>query len=245
MDVDSRGRTAEDVPPLSRCALFALQHELVGVKGLPPRVLRLVLAREAVPVGTLFREAPCGKERTRSDCCKPHVLNREVHGDGLLLRILEAVHVLGDAQVVGPPAKHGRQEEDDVSALEAAAAVLEASEEVTEENLVIKGRFFLEGEDPHLLDDGFDECAPGAFNGFDEPLKLDLGVPESLGLGSDSVDRVGGDAVVVRHEGGFHSVEQPPRVFVFVIVVGEEDVGEVNLVAMDVVGLEIVDKGFV
>ena len=112
-------------------------------------------------------------------------------------------------------------------------------------DLVIKVRFFLEGEDPRLLNNGFDECAPGAFDGFDELLKLDLGGPEAFGLGEDGFGRVGGDVVVIRLEGGFHSVERPPRVLVFVIVVGEEDIGEVNLAAWDVNRLEDVDEGLI
>ena len=40
-------------------------------------------------------------------------------------------------------------------------------------------------------------------------------------------------------------MRQPPRVLVFVIVVGEEDVGEVDLAARDVDRLESIDKGFV
>ena len=45
VDVHSYGRAAEDVPPLSCRALFALQRELVGAEGRPPRVSRLVGAR--------------------------------------------------------------------------------------------------------------------------------------------------------------------------------------------------------
>ena len=136
------------------------------------------------------------------------------------MRVLKAVHVLGDARVVDPPAKHGEQEGENVGGLEAAAAVLEADEEVAEGDLVIKGQFFIEGEYPRLLNGGFDECAPGKFDGFDYPLKLDLGGLEALGLGADGVSRVGGDAVVVRLERGFHLVERPSHVLVFVIVVG-------------------------
>ena len=174
---------------------------------------------------------PAGEERARGDCCKPHVGNGEVHAEGLLLRVLEAVDVLGDTRVVGPPTKHGGQEGDDVGGLKAAAAVLESVKEVAEGGLVIKCRFFLEGENPRLLDDGFEECAPGAFDGFDEPLKLDLGGPEAFRLGADGVGRVSGDVVVIKIEGGFHLVKRPPRVLVIVIVVGEENIGEVDLAA--------------
>ena len=83
------------------------------------------------------------------------------------------------------------------------------------------------------------------FNGFDEPLKLDLGSTDALGVRADGVGCVGGNAVVVRLEGCFHLVERPPRVIIFVIVVGEEDFGEANLSAKDVNQLESVDKGFV
>ena len=174
-------------PPLSRRTLFALQRELVGAKGCPPRAPRLVGAREAVPVRALFREAPRGEERARSDCCDPHVRNQEVRADGLLLRVLKAVHIFWDAQVVGRQAEHIGQEGDNVGGLEAASAVLEAVEEVAEGGLVRKGQIFLEGEDPQLLDYGSDECAPSSFGAFEEPLKLDLGGPEALSLGADVV----------------------------------------------------------
>ena len=108
--------------------MFALQRELVGAEGCPPCIPHLVGAREAVPVGALFREAPRGKERASSDRCEPHVGNREVRADGLLLRVVEAVHVLGEAWVVGPPAEYGGQEGDNASGLEAADAVLEVVE---------------------------------------------------------------------------------------------------------------------
>ena len=204
VDVDSRGCAAEDAPPLSCRALFALQRELVGAEGRPPRVPHLVGARESDPAGALFGEAPRGKEQARRDRCEPHVVNRAVRADGLLLRVLEAVHVLRDARAVGPPTEHGRQEGDDVSGLEADAAVLEVVEEVAEGGLVIKGQLFLEGEDKRLLDEGFDECTTGAFDGFDKPLKIDIGGPEAFGLGADGIGCVVGDAVVVRLEGGFH-----------------------------------------
>ena len=67
-------------------------------------------------------------------------------------------------------------------------------EEVAEGYLVIKGRFFLEGQDLRLLDDSFDESAFGVF---DEPLMLDLGGPEAFGLGADGIGRVDGNAIVV------------------------------------------------
>ena len=148
--------------------------------------------------------------------------------------VLEAVDVLGDAQVIAPPANHGGHEGDDVGGLEAATAVIEAVEEVAEGNLVIEERFLLEGEDPRLLDDGFEECAPGAINGFDEPLELDIGGPEAFGLGADGVGRVASNFVVIIFEGGLHVVKRPPCVIGLVGFVGEEDVGEVDLDAWDV-----------
>ena len=75
---------------------------------------------------------------------------------------------------------------------------------------------------------------PGAFDGFGEPLELDLDGPEAFGLGADGVGGVAGDAIVVRLEGGFHSVKLPPRVLGLVVVVSEEDVEEVDLAAWDV-----------
>ena len=62
MDIDVHGRSAKDVPPFSRRALFVLQRELVGAEGRPPHIPRLVGVREAVPVGVLFREAPRREE---------------------------------------------------------------------------------------------------------------------------------------------------------------------------------------
>ena len=76
-------------------------------------------------------------------------------------------------------------------------------------------------------------------------MKLDLGGPEALGLGADGVGRVGGDVVGLRLDRGFHLVKRPPRVLVFVILVREEDVGEVDLAARDVDRLTSVDEGFV
>ena len=61
----------------------------------------------------------------------------------------------------------------------------------------------------------------------------------------DSFGRVSGNAVIVRLEKGFHLVERPPRGFVFVIIVREEYVGEVNLAAWDVDQLKSVDEGLV
>ena len=62
VDVDKGGRAAENAPPLSHCALFALQRELVGAEGRPPCVPLLVGAREAVPFRVLFGESPRSKE---------------------------------------------------------------------------------------------------------------------------------------------------------------------------------------
>ena len=109
------------------------------------------------PSRGIFWGSSRGKERSRIDRCKPHVGNGEVHADGLLLRVLEAVDVLGDTRVISPQAEHGGQEGDDVGGFEAAAAVIEAVKEVAEGELVIKVQFFLEGEDPRLLNVCFDE----------------------------------------------------------------------------------------
>ena len=147
------------------------------------------------------------------------------------MSVLEAVEIIRDVRVIGPPAEHGRQEGDDGGGLEDAAAVIEAVEEVAEAGLVVEGCFLFEGGDPRLLDNRFEECA---FDGFDEPFELDFGGPEAFGLGADGVGRVAGNAVVIGPEGGFHAVEYPPCVLGLVVVVGEEDIGEVNLAAWDV-----------
>ena len=93
--------------------------------------------RKATPVRALFGEAPRGKEQAGGDRGEPHVGNGGVCANRFLLGVLEAVDVLGDTRVVGPPAEHGRQEGDDIGGLEAAAAVLEAVEDVAEGDLVI------------------------------------------------------------------------------------------------------------
>ena len=62
VDVDICGRAAEDAPPLSRCALFALQREFVGLESCPPCVPHIFGAREAIPDGVLFGEAARIKE---------------------------------------------------------------------------------------------------------------------------------------------------------------------------------------
>ena len=160
----------------------------------------------------------------------------------LLFSVLKAVDVLGDARVVGRPDEHGGQEVDNVGGLESAAAVLGAVEDFVEGYLVVKGHFLLERGDPRLLDNSFEEFAPGTFDGFDEPLKLDLGGPEAFGLGADRVGRVAGNAVVIGLEGGFHAVKRHPRMLVLVVVAVEEDIGEVDLAAWNVNRLEGVDK---
>ena len=245
VDGNCCGRAAEDVSLLSRCALFEFERELMGAEGCPRCVPCLLGARKDIPVRELFGEAARVEERAGADCGEPHVGDGKVCIDGLLLSVLKAVDLLGDAQVVGPPAEHGRQEGDNVGGLEAAADVLEAVEEVAEGDLVLEVRFLLEGEDPRFLDNSLEECAPGAFDGFDKPLELDLGGPEAFGLGADSVGRVSGNAVVIVLEGGFHAVERPPHVIGLVVVVGEEDIGEADLAAWDIDRLEDVDEGLI
>ena len=74
---------------------------------------------------------------------------------------------------------------------------------------------------------------------------VNLGGPEAFSLGAHGVGCVGGDAVVVRLEGGFHTFEHPVSVLGLVVVVGEENVGEIDRAARDVNRLECVDKGLV
>ena len=238
------GCAAEDVSPLPCRALFAFERDLMEAESCLPGVPHLVGARKVIPVRALFGEAARGEEKAGGDRGEPHVRDGDIFVNKLLLGVLEAVDVLGDARVVGPPDDHSGQEKDNFSGLEAAKAVLEAVREVAEGDLVVEGRFLLKGEDPRLLDNSLEECAPGAFDGLDEPLELDIGGPEAFGLGADGVGRVAGDAVVMGLEGGFHVVERPPRVLGLVVVVVEEDIGEVELAAWDVDRLEGVDKGF-
>ena len=161
------------------------------------------------------------------------------------MRVLEAVKVLGDAGVVGPPAEHGRKKGDDVGGFEDAAAAFEMGKKIAQGHPIVEGGFFLEGEDPGLLDDGNEESAPGAFDFLDETLELDLGGPEAFSLGAHGVGRVDGDGVVVRLERGFHTFERPVPVLGCVVVVGEENVGEIHRAAWDVDQLECVDEGLV
>ena len=98
MDGNCCGRAAEDVSPLPRCALFAFKRELMVAEGCLPRVPRLVGSRKTIPVGALFGEAASGKERASGDHSKPHVRDGELCVNGLLLGVLEAVGVLGDAR---------------------------------------------------------------------------------------------------------------------------------------------------
>ena len=79
---------------------------------------------EAVPFGALLWEASRGEELAGGDRGKPLVVHRELFPDRLLLRVLETVHVLGYARVVGPPAERVREEVDDVGGFGAAAAAL-------------------------------------------------------------------------------------------------------------------------
>ena len=67
MDFYCGGRTAKEVPPLPRRALFTLKRELVGVEGRLPQGPRLVGAGEAVPVRVFFGILPRrGVSRWRS-----------------------------------------------------------------------------------------------------------------------------------------------------------------------------------
>ena len=59
--------------------------------------------------------------------------------DRILLGALKTVVVLGDTWVVGPSTEGGGEEGDNVGGFEAAAADLEASENVLEGHLVVKG----------------------------------------------------------------------------------------------------------
>ena len=80
------------------------------------------------------------------------------------------IDLLGDTWVFGPPAEGGGAEGDDVGGFEAAAATLEASENVSEGQMFVKGRLFFKQEEAGVLHDGDEERAPGALNRLDETL---------------------------------------------------------------------------
>ena len=226
MDQDGGVRAAKDSPPLPCRALFTVERELMESEGRLPRCPRLVGAGEAVPVRLLLWEDSRGEEKDGGDRRKPLVVDWELLPDQLLLRVLKTVNLLGDARVVGPPAKRGREEGYYVGSLEAAAAVLESVEKVAEGHLVVKGRLLLEGEEPGVFDDGDEERAPGAFDCLDQSLQLNFGRPEAFSLGLYGVVCVGGDAVVVCLEGDLHAFERlVAAVFRLVIFVRNEDVG--------------------
>ena len=158
------------------------------------------------------------------------------------MRVLETFNVLGDARVVVPPAKHSRKYKDDVGGLEAASAAFETGEKIVEGQHIVKGGFFLEREDPGLFGDGHEESVPGAFDSLYEPLELNFGGPEAFSLGAHRVGCVDGDAVVVRLEGSFHTFGRPVPVLGLVVVVGEENVGEIDRAARDFIWLECVEE---
>ena len=110
----------------------------MGEEGRLPRGPRLVGAGEAVPVGVLLWEDSRGEERDGGYLGKPLVVDQELCPDRLLLRVLETVDLIGDARVVGPPAKRSGEEVDHVGGLKDAAAALESGEKVAEGHLVIK-----------------------------------------------------------------------------------------------------------
>ena len=83
------------------------------------------------------------------------------------------------------------------------------------------------------------------FDFLDESLEFYLGGPEVFGLGAYGVVRVDGDAVVVCLEGGLHAFERRVPVFILLIVVREDNVGDINRATRDINRLECVDERLV
>ena len=82
------------------------------------------------------------------------------------------------------------------------------------------------------------KCAPGALNRFNEPLKLNFCLPQTLGLGADGVVGVGDDAVVVGGERNRHALKRlAVAVLCFVFGIVDQDRGEVDHAYGDVDGL--------
>ena len=148
--------------------------------------------------------------------------------------------------VVGPPAKGGGKEGDGVGGFEATAAALEASEKVSEGHLVVKGRLFFKREEPGVFHDGDEERAPGTLDRLDEALQFDFRCPKALGLGTDGVVGVGGDAAIVSWEENLHALERRSvAVLCLVFLVREGDVGQVDRAAGEVNRLQGVDERLV
>ena len=117
--------------------MLTLEHDLVRAYSVLTRRPFLVGAGEAVPVGALLGEAARGEERAGGYDSEPFIVYWERRSHRLFLSVLEAIDIFWDAWVLGPQAKGGREEGDDVGGLKSAAAALEARERVAEGHLVV------------------------------------------------------------------------------------------------------------
>ena len=131
MECCGGGGTAKNVAPLSGGPLLTLERELVGAESVFTIRPGLVCAWETIPVGALFWKTAGGEEGADGYGRQPFIVDGKRRSDGFSLRLLEPVDVLRNSWILGPLAEGLREEGDDVCGLEAAAAALEAREEVT------------------------------------------------------------------------------------------------------------------
>ena len=134
---------AKNVAPISGGLLLTLERELVGVESGFPSCPGLVCVWEAVPVGALFWKTAGGKEGAGGYGRQPFIVDGKRRSDGFSLRFFEPVDVFTNSRILGPPAEGCREEGDDVCGLKAAAAALEAREEVAERHLIVEGGLLL------------------------------------------------------------------------------------------------------
>ena len=143
MECCGGGGASKNVAPLSGGPLLTLERELVGAEISFPSLPGLVCAWETIPVGALFWKTAGGEEGAGGYGRQPFIVDGKRRSDGFSLRLLEPVDVFRNSWILGSPAE-GRQEEgDDVCGLEAAAAALEAREEVAERHLIVEGGILL------------------------------------------------------------------------------------------------------
>ena len=131
MECCGGGGAAKNVAPLSGGPLLTLERELVGAESGFPSRPGLVCAWETIPVGALFWKTAGGEEGAGGYGRQPFIVDWKRRPDRFLLRLLEPVNVFMYSWILGPPAEGRREEGDDVCGLEAAAAALEAREEVS------------------------------------------------------------------------------------------------------------------
>ena len=132
MECCGGGGADKNVAPLSGGPLLTLERELVGTESGFPSRPGLACAWKAVPVGALFWKTAGGKEGDGGYGRQPFIVDGKRRSDGFTLCFLQPVDVFRNSRILVPPAEGGREEEDDVGGLEAAAAALEARGKVLE-----------------------------------------------------------------------------------------------------------------